>query len=52
MSTVSEPAAMLAARSHHMPYFLGEGGESLNDFLQEYKELADSYGLIKQQKVD
>ena len=37
---------MPAPRSHHAPYFSGEGGESLDDFLCEYKELANGYGLM------
>jgi hypothetical protein len=48
MLTVLGPAAMLAASSCHAPYFLGEGGESLDDFLHEYKELADGHGLTEQ----
>ena len=43
---------MPAARSHHAPYFSGEGGESLDDFLREYEELADGHGLTERQKVD
>ena len=43
---------MPAALSHHAPYFLGEGGESLDDFLHKYEELADGYGLMERQKVD
>ena len=43
---------MLAPCSHHVPYFSGEGGESLDDFLCEYEELADGHGLTQRQKVD
>jgi hypothetical protein len=43
---------MPAAHFYHMPYFSEEGGESLNDFLHEYKELADGHRLMKRQKVD
>jgi len=43
---------MPAPRSHHAPYFLGEGGESLDDFLCKYEELANGYGLMQWQKVD
>jgi len=52
MSAVTGPAAMPAALSHHAPYFSGEGGESLDDFLHKYEELADGYGLMERQKVD
>jgi hypothetical protein len=52
MSAITGPAAMLAALSHHVPYFSGEGGESLDDFLCEYEELADGHGLTECQKVD
>jgi len=52
MIAVTGPAAMPAACSHHMPYFSGEGGESLDNFLHEYKELADGHGLTERQKVD
>jgi hypothetical protein len=52
MTAVTGPAAMPAAHSHHAPYFSGEGGELLNDFLCEYEELADGHGLTERQKVD
>jgi hypothetical protein len=52
MSAITGPAAMPAALSHHAPYFSGEGGESLNDFLREYEELADDHRLTERQKVD
>jgi len=35
-----------------MPFFYGEGGESLNNFLYEYEELASGHGLMECQKVD
>jgi hypothetical protein len=38
--------------SHHVPSFSGEGGESLEDFLHEYEELAYSHGLMEHQTVD
>jgi hypothetical protein len=38
--------------SRHAPSFSGEGGESLDDFLREYEELANGHGLSEQQKVD
>jgi hypothetical protein len=47
MSTITGPAAMPAALSYHTPYFSGEGGESLDDFLCEYEELADDHGLTE-----
>ena len=43
---------MPAALSHHAPYFSGEGGESLDNFLHEYEELADGHELTERQKVD
>ena len=52
MLSVLGPAAMLAPCSHHAPYFLGEGGESLDDFLCEYEELADGHGLTQRQKAE
>jgi hypothetical protein len=52
MSAITGPATMPAALSCHAPYFSGEGGESLNDFLHEYEELADGHGLTEHQKVD
>ena len=52
MLMVTGPAAMPAARSHHASYFLGERGESLDNFLYRYKKLTDGHNLMEQQKVD
>jgi len=52
MSAITGPTTMPAALSHHAPYFSGEGGESLNNFLHEYEELADGHRLTECQKVD
>jgi hypothetical protein len=52
MSAITGPTAMPAALSHHVPYFSGEGGESLDNFLRKYEELADGHGLTERQKVD
>ena len=43
---------MPSPRSHHAPSFSGEGGESLEDFLHEYEELAYGHGLTERQTVD
>ena len=51
-TTVTRPAAMPSLRSHHAPSFSGEGGESLEDFLHEYEELAYGHGLMERQTVD
>jgi hypothetical protein len=34
--------------SRHAPSFFGKGGESLDDFLCEYEELANGHGLSEQ----
>jgi len=49
---VTGPTAMPSPCSDHVPSFSGEGGESLEDFLHEYEELAYSYGLTERQTVD
>ena len=39
-------------RSNRAPYFSGQVGDPIEDFLDEYSELADSCGLAEQQKVE
>ena len=39
-------------RSCHTLSFTGEGGDSLDNFLCKYEELANGHGLTEQQKVD
>jgi hypothetical protein len=51
-TTVTGPAAMPSPCSDHAPSFSGEGGESLEDFLHEYEELAYGHGLTERQMVD
>ena len=46
------PAAMPSARSTHAPHFAGSKEELLPDFLNEYEDLADSFGLTEEQKVE
>ena len=46
------PTAMPLPHSHHMPSFSGEGGESLEDFLHKYEELAYGHSLMERQTVD
>jgi len=43
---------MPSARSKLAPYFFSEVHNPIKEFLQEYKELADSNGLTRQQKVE
>jgi hypothetical protein len=43
---------MLPLCSRDVPYFLGHMEQKLDDFLREYKELADSNSLSMQQKVE
>jgi hypothetical protein len=45
-------AAMPSARSKLAPYFSGEVHDPIEEFLQEYEELADSNGLTRRQKVE
>jgi hypothetical protein len=49
---VTGPTAMPSPCSDHVPSFSGEGGESLEDFLHEYEELAYGHGLTERQTVD
>jgi len=51
-TTLTGPAAMPSPHSHHAPSFSGEGGESLEDFLHEYEELAYGHSLTERQMVD
>lgn len=51
-STPTGIAAMPAGRSPRAPYFSGEIGESLSEFLREYEDLADGNGLAEKQKVE
>jgi hypothetical protein len=46
------PTAMPSRHSHHAPYFSGQVSESIEDFLREYEEFADSCGLTDRQKVE
>ncbi|KAH9024397.1 hypothetical protein EDB84DRAFT_1273924 [Lactarius hengduanensis] len=43
---------MPAARSQRVPRFLGQDDEILEEFLQEYGDLADGNGLSERQKVE
>ena len=43
---------MPTPRSNRAPYFSGRVGDPIEDFLDEYSELADSCGLSEQQKVE
>jgi len=52
MSHASGLATMPSARSKHAPSFTGDINEPIEDFLQEYEELADSCGLTDRQKVE
>jgi len=52
MSHASGPAAMPSACSKHVPSFMGDINKPIEDFLQEYKELADSCRLTDHQKVE
>jgi len=45
-------AAMPSARSKTVPYFSGEIDTPIEDFLEEYEELADSCRLTDRQKVE
>jgi hypothetical protein len=45
-------AAMPLVRSKLMPRFLGNIEQPIEDFLEEYKRLADRYGLTGPQKVE
>ncbi|KAH8976612.1 hypothetical protein EDB92DRAFT_1823619 [Lactarius akahatsu] len=50
--TPSGLAAMPAARSQCAPRFSGQDDEILEEFLQEYEDLADGNGLSERQKVE
>src|SRR6266850_2016685 len=52
MSLTSGPATMPSARSKTAPFFSGNIDNPIEDFLQEYEELADSYRLNSRQKVE
>jgi len=43
---------MPSPRDKTAPYFSGEVDIKIEDFLKEYEELADRYGLSEQQKVE
>jgi len=45
-------ATMPSPRDKTAPYFSGEVNIKIEDFLKEYKELADGCGLLEQQKVE
>jgi hypothetical protein len=47
MMAVTRPAAMPPPWSHHVPSFIGKGGDSLNDFLCEYEEIANGHRLTE-----
>ena len=51
-SSATGPGAMPAPRSTHAPYFSGQPGDPLADFLHEYDGLASSLGLTDAQKVE
>ncbi|KAI9432594.1 hypothetical protein H4582DRAFT_2083306 [Lactarius indigo] len=46
------PAAMPSARERRAPFFSGRVGDPLDEFLREYEELATTYALTPQQKVE
>ena len=46
------PAAMPSAHDNKAPYFSGEVGDPLDDFLREYEEHATTCNLTPQQKVE
>ncbi|KAF8471565.1 hypothetical protein DFH94DRAFT_617543, partial [Russula ochroleuca] len=43
---------MPLAHSHRAPYFSGRVCDPIEDFLDEYEELASSCGLSERQKVE
>jgi len=43
---------MPSAQSKHVPSFMGNISEPIEDFLQKYKELVDSCRLTDMQKVE
>jgi hypothetical protein len=46
------PIAMSHPRSTCVPTYSGLVNDSIEDFLWEYKEFTDSYGLMNHQKVE
>ncbi|KAH8977017.1 hypothetical protein EDB92DRAFT_1822827 [Lactarius akahatsu] len=46
------PAAMPSAHERKAPFFSGRVGDPLDEFLREYEELATTYALTPQQKVE
>ncbi|KAF8262850.1 hypothetical protein EI94DRAFT_1808196 [Lactarius quietus] len=46
------PSAMPYLKDHKAPHFSGEVGDRLDDFLQEYEELANLHALTAQQKLE
>ncbi len=46
------PVAMPHPRLTHAPTYSGLVDDSIEDFLREYKEFADSCGLTNRQKVE
>ena len=51
-ATPTGPAAMPSARSSRAPQFTGGEDEVLSEFLREYEDLADGFGLTEAQKVE
>ena len=45
-------SAMPSIRSKLAPYFSGKISQPIEEFLEEYDELADKHGLTNRQKVD
>jgi hypothetical protein len=43
---------MPSRRFHYAPYFSGRVSDPIEDFLDEYEELANSCGLTDRQKVE
>jgi len=48
----ARPAAMPSAHSKLAPFFSGNIEDPIEEFLQEYEELADNHGLNNRQKVE
>ena len=42
---------MPSARSSRAPHFSGDEDELLTEFLREYEDLADGFGLTEEQKL-
>ncbi len=49
---VTRPGALPAPRSYYAPYFSGQPGDSLVEFLRECDDLASSLGFKDTEKVD